>query len=189
MVDPVSAEEERDLIGRLRAGDGEAFRWFAEHYARALYRFASARVPAEPDLVRDVVQTTLCRFMEKLDSYRGESTIFTWLCAVCRNEIAMHFRRARRGDVNIEDIDEPAGPHDDPEVQVLERESDHLVHAVLDSLPPRYAAALEWKYIDGLSVRDIGERIGGGEKAAESLLSRARAAFRDGFDRLSGANP
>src|SRR5216117_1570479 len=106
VLDPVSAEEERSLVRRMLAGDERAFQWFAEHYAPALYRFASARVRGEPELVRDVVHTTLCRFMEKLDGYRGESSIFTWLCAVCRNEIAGHFRRSRRGEVGLDDADE-----------------------------------------------------------------------------------
>jgi len=52
---------------------------------------------------------------------------------------------------------------------------------VLDYLPAHYGSALEWKYLDDLSVREIAARLGMGEKAAESLLTRARRAFRDAF--------
>jgi RNA polymerase sigma factor (sigma-70 family) len=53
------------------------------------------------------------------------------------------------------------------------------VHAVLDRLPPRYGRALEWKYLEELSVKEIARRLEVGPKAAESLLTRARLAFRD----------
>jgi DNA-directed RNA polymerase specialized sigma24 family protein len=62
-----------------------------------------------------------------------------------------------------------------------------LIQVTMDSLPSAYADALEWKYIDGLSVAEIGERLGRGHKAAESLLNRARESFRDGFSTLTGA--
>jgi RNA polymerase sigma-70 factor (ECF subfamily) len=127
--------------------------------------------------------------MEKLDGYRGESAIFTWLCAVCRNEIAGHFRRSRRGEVPLDETDEDNSVAvGDPETEYLARESDELVHIVLDTLPPRHARILEWKYVDGLSVREIAQRIDLGEKAAESLLTRARAAFRAIFEQLRGGS-
>jgi DNA-directed RNA polymerase specialized sigma24 family protein len=61
----------------------------------------------------------------------------------------------------------------------------HLVHAALDLLPPHYARALEWKYVDRLPVAEIAARLRLGAKAAESLLTRARRAFRAGYERLS----
>ncbi len=51
----------------------------------------------------------------------------------------------------------------------------------LDYLPDRYGDALEWKYIQELSVQEIAARLKVSPKAAESLLSRAREAFRDAF--------
>jgi len=188
-MDLVSAEEERSLVRRMRAGDERAFQGFAEHYAPALYRFASERVRGEPELVRDVVQTTLCRFMEKLDGFRGQSSIFTWLCAVCRNEIAGHFRRSRRDEIELDEEDErqPAIT-ENPESQLLARENERQVHVTLDAMPPRYASILEWKYVDGLSVREIAQLIDLSEKAAESLLTRARVAFRATFEQLRGGS-
>ena len=61
-----------------------------------------------------------------------------------------------------------------------------LVHATLDHLPGRYGEALEWRYIEGLSVPEIAERLDLGYKATESVLSRARKAFRDGFALAGG---
>jgi RNA polymerase sigma-70 factor, ECF subfamily len=63
------------------------------------------------------------------------------------------------------------------------------VQVTLDHLPARYADVLEWKYIQGLSVDEIAHRLGVGYKAAESLLTRARQAFRDGFSLVAGGWP
>ena len=67
-----------------------------------------------------------------------------------------------------------------------QKETARLVQVVLDRLPARYGDALEWKYIEGLSVAEIGERLGIATKAAESVLARARAAFRDAFSAVQG---
>jgi len=46
-------------------------------------------------------------------------------------------------------------------------------------LPPVYGDLLEWKYVDGLSILELAERLGRSPKAIESLLTRAREAFRE----------
>jgi RNA polymerase sigma-70 factor (ECF subfamily) len=77
------------------------------------------------------------------------------------------------------------GP-EDPETTLRRRELSSLVQRTLDHLPSRYGDVLEWKYIQGLSVSEIADRLGLGYKAAESLLTRARAAFRDAFSFAAG---
>ncbi len=173
--------EERELVIRLRAGDESAFETFAEHYIAGLYRFALRRLDHDRELTRDIVQSTVCKVIEKLDSYRGDAPLFTWLCACCRNEIAAHFRRAGRRPREVqldEDIEQnlPDGT-----------DTTELVHATLDRLPPTYARAMEWRYLDGLDVAEVAQRLGLTYKAAESLLSRARSAFREGYDQLTAA--
>jgi len=64
-----------------------------------------------------------------------------------------------------------------------------FVRATLDHLPTNYATALEMKYINGDSVAEIAKALGVGEKAAESILSRARAAFKEGFKSLWDFEP
>ncbi len=73
-----------------------------------------------------------------------------------------------------------------PEQSLRRKELMRLVRVALDHLPPHYGDALEWKYLDGLSVTEIGGRLEIGTKAAESMLTRARDAFRDAFAALCG---
>ncbi len=58
------------------------------------------------------------------------------------------------------------------------------MQSTLQHLPSRYARALEMKYVNGNSVFEIAQDLGLSEKAAESLLTRARNAFKDRFRAL-----
>lgn len=185
-----ATDEERELVRRMRAGEERAFEAFADHYIPALHRFASSRVREDRELVRELVQATVVKAIEHLDGYRGEAPLFTWLCACCRNEIAMHFRRnpSWRSVAPVEEgsgDDETMWPGDTPEDVAIGNERDDLVHQALDHLPPRYAAALEWKYLRGESVNEIAARMEITAKAAESLLTRSRLAFRSIWERLT----
>lgn len=191
----ISHSEDLALAGRMLAGDAEAFEGFAERYTRALYRFALSRLAGDRELTREIAQTTMCKALAKLDTYRGDAALFTWLCACCRNEILMHFRgrRSAPDELELEEGVEPAPgfPAAEPpysgksaEVTLLEREAAERVHLALDLLPAHYARALEWKYLESLPVRDIAARLGLQPKAAESLLTRARQAFRAAYDGL-----
>jgi RNA polymerase sigma-70 factor (ECF subfamily) len=66
-------------------------------------------------------------------------------------------------------------------------ETRRLVQSLLGRLPSRYAEVLQLKYIDDRSVAEIGETMGIGYSAAESILARARTAFRGAAERLFGA--
>lgn len=182
-----AVDEDRDLVRRMRAGDEMAFQAFSDHYIEGLYRFAVARLGRDREIARDVVSATVCRAIEKLGSYRGDAPLFTWLCAICRNEMAGHYRKQQgRPTVDIELVEEADDGAATPEEMLLETESSKLVHRALEHLPPRYAAALQWKYIDGLAVDEIARRLELGLKAAESVLTRARQAFRGTYEQLAG---
>ncbi len=181
---------DRALARRILGGDEEAFRELFDRFFPRLYRFALARLPRDPDAARDVVQQTFCQAIEKLDTYRGEAALYTWFCQICRNVLADQYRRNDRlagRVVLLEDRPDAraileslaASAADEPEAGALREQVHRIVEATLDALPGRYGEALEWKYIDGLSVREIAGRLSLGEKAAESLLTRARASFRE----------
>jgi RNA polymerase sigma-70 factor (ECF subfamily) len=179
-------------------GDERAFSEFFDEYFARLYRFALPRLNGNADAAQEVAQATLCKVMRKLDTFRGEAALFTWICQVCRHQIADHLREGRRHSeriVLIEDspavqaaLDSIQAPDDErPDQRYDQGQTGALVRAVLDRLPARYGDALEWKYVEGLSVEEIGERLGVGTTAAQSLLARARVAFRDAIENVFGA--
>ncbi|RPI16825.1 MAG: RNA polymerase sigma factor [Lysobacterales bacterium] len=191
--------EDRELVAAMLAGDERAFTVFFDTYFPRVYRFALPRLGRNPDIAKDVVQATLIKALRGLGDWRGEAALFTWLCQICRHQIADHVRSERRHAskvVLIDDSDEvraalesiEAPPGDDPFRGADRAELRRLVHAVLDRLPNRYGEALEWKYVEGHSVEEIGARLGIGPTAAQSLLARARSAFREGIEAVFGAS-
>ena len=181
--------EEKALVERMLAGDEAAMEELADEYFPGLYRFALARLGGDTELAREVVQTTVCKALAKLETFRGEAPLLGWLCACCRNEIRMGFRKKQRLPRVVELEEDVASDRDLPEGALARKEEVRHVHTVLDLLPPRYASALEWKYVERVSVKEIAERLRVGAKAAESLLTRARQAFREGYERKRGLEP
>ena len=187
---------DRELVGRLVDGSEEAFEFFVDQYYPRLYRFAYLRAASDPDVTQDVVQGTFEKVIPNLGRYRGEAALFTWLCTFCRYEIAAYWRRRGRTAPEValvEDapavqaaLDSLAALAEGPDAIVERRELARLVRATLDRLPVHYGNALDWKYIHGLPVREVATRLGISDKAAESLLTRARQAFRDGFVAVAG---
>ncbi len=190
--------DDRKLAKRLLAGDGAAFdRFFQDNFAR-LYRFAIARLRDDPEGAREVVQITLTRAIRKMHTFRAESALFTWLCAICRNEINDWLRkqgRYREHIVLVEDLPEiqaavdslQAPPQDSPERHYQRVEAVRLIQVALDRLPAKYGNVLEWKYVEGHTVKEIAERLDIGTEATQSLLARAKRAFADVYSSLSGA--
>lgn len=192
----IHAQHDRELVHRLLDGDEDAFSDFVDDYYPRLYRFAFSRLGRNADAAQDVVQSTFEKVIPRLASYRGEAALFSWMCGFCRFEIAAYWRQLGRRGAEVElnehsdelkaALESLAAHQDGPDDAVHRRQLAQLVWTALDHLPVRYGNALQMKYIAGLSVRDIAARLGVSPKAAESLLTRARQAFRDGFATVIG---
>jgi len=173
----------------MRTGEQRAFDEFFNASASRLAAFVSRRSGLDPASVEDIVQNTLIKAVRNLASYRGEAALFTWVTEICRHELADAHRKAVRRPAH-DSLDEPdAVAFPVPELWVpehlepaAEADAHHRQKAViraLNDLPERYARALEAKYGDGLSVKEVAALFGLTTVAAQSLLARARDAFRD----------
>lgn len=182
----------------MLAGDEAAFRRFFETYFPRVYRFALARLGNDEEACKEVVQATLTKAMRGLAGFRGESALFSWLCQICRRQIVDYLRAHRRHRDNVVLIDDAPGMRealesiaapdsDEPSHHYDSAEARRLVQSMLDRLPERYGDVLEWKYIEGRSVEEIGALLGVGHIAAQSLLARARSAFREALQAVFGS--
>ena len=182
------------LVKRMLRGDEAAYEEFFDAHFAPLFRFALPRVGGNAEVAEEVVQEAMCRAMRKLATWRGEASLLTWLCTFCRHEISDYYARERKAPPMtdlMEDLPEIRAAIDSAidslrATNPVRQDTARLVQLVLDRLPGRYGDVLEWKYLDGRSVAEIGERLGVGTKAAESLLTRARVAFRDAFTAVYG---
>ena len=187
---------DRSRARALLAGEAQAFDDFFGEYFPRLYRFVLPRVDLSVGDAQDICQETLLRALRRLQSYRGEAALFTWMCRIAINEIADHWQRRRRDDAHQVFAEDDATVQaivaalhadeaDEPERRHFQAELCRAVQVTLDQLPGHLGDVLEWKYLDGLSVADIARRLNLSNVAAQSMLQRARAAFRDIFSSMS----
>lgn len=198
-VDISSVNSDQALARRVAAGNSEAFDAFFKEYFPRLFRFTLTRTDGDANLAEEVVQRTMCIVVRKMGSYRGEASLFTWLCQICRNELVSVFRQhgvTARNSVPFEDIPEIRAALESISVEPVDPERIHaskqlaqFVRVTLAHLPSNYARVLELKYIRGCSVGEIAAEMQLSVKAAESVLSRARAAFKEGFRSLWDFEP
>ena len=177
------------LVVAMLRGEESGFHAFFDTYFSRVYRFAFPRVGRDAELAKEIVQATLVKAVRNIAGYRAEAALFSWLCQICRREIVDQQRaRSRRAQTivliddspvtraAVETVEAPAD--DEPAHGYGTAETRALVQTVMDRLPGRYGDVLEWKYIEGRSVEEIGVLLGISQTAAQSILARARTAFR-----------
>jgi RNA polymerase sigma-70 factor (ECF subfamily) len=169
---------ERALRRAVRAGDERAWRtWYDESFA-GLHRYVLWRCGGRRDHADEVVQETWLTAVRRVGLFDPAAGPFAaWLRGVAANLLRNHFRReVRRARCTVPlDADLPA-PGDE-----ADRDRGERVARALAALPERFEAALRAKYLEGRSVVEIAAETGDSPKAVESLLTRARQAFREAY--------
>jgi RNA polymerase sigma-70 factor (ECF subfamily) len=182
------------LRDRIVGGDRSAAESLLALHLDPLYEFVHYRTGGDRERAQDVVQDTFLVALERMHSFDGRSSLYTWLCGIAKNK--MRGEIGRRRTRSLEEVLESADSAIDAilaeierqplPLEVIERrETRDLVGATLSSLPPEYKRALVEKYVEGRSVAEIARAAGKGEKATESMLTRARVAFARVFELLA----
>ncbi len=188
--------DERDLVQRMRLGEQRAFDQFFDTYAARLGAFAARRSSLDASAIEDVVQTTMINAMRGLATFRGGSSLFTWLCQICRNQLVDARRKAARQPPmqSLEEMSETKPlaqviqltDYRDPLDECAADDERGAVRQAINGLPPHYARILELRYGDELTVPEIARVLQISESAAESQLVRARQAFRNAWQLVPG---
>ena len=172
-----------ELIRAVQAGDATALQALYERTLPPVWRYVHSRLVSDVNAAEDVTSETFLaavRGIRSIDPDRGP--FVGWLIGIARHKIADHQRSMRR----LADAPAAEPPGDDASKIAETGELRAAVGDVMAKMADDERIVLEWKYLDGLSVREIGARLGRTEKAAEALLYRARAAFRAMFERQRG---
>jgi len=170
------------LVQGLRERKPAAVQHLTECFLPSVWRFVYARVGRDPHLAEDIVsETVLALIRAASDPEADISNPGGWLRSVASNKVNDHFRAAARVQHLIDQARQTTelADFDEPSRNQEQEERRAEIRSVMDGLPDQYRLILEWKYIDRLSVRSIADRMDVSEKAAESVLFRARRDFRD----------
>jgi RNA polymerase sigma-70 factor, ECF subfamily len=173
---------ERGLRSAVLAGDEQAWQtWYDESFA-GLATYAAWRCVGLRDLADDLVQDTWLTAVRQIRSFDPEKGSFAdWLRGIAANLLRNHFRKLRlRGRPPHSLNGHPGMPHSPADDHDL---AEHIARA-LSQLPERFEAVLRAKYLDQKSVAEIGESWSESPKTIESLLTRARQAFREVYQTL-----
>jgi RNA polymerase sigma-70 factor (TIGR02960 family) len=190
-----------DLLARAAAGDGVAFADLVGPHQRAVFRHCYRMLGSGAD-AEDAAQDTLERAWRRLVTYDGSGPFGAWLQRIATN-ICLDELRAKRARIGPADYGPPMapgtmpGPPDpelawvepvsdaelngagDPQDEVVRREEISLAFvAALQRLPPRQRAALLLRDVLAFTHVEVGEVLGVGTGAVNSLLSRARESVR-----------
>jgi RNA polymerase sigma-70 factor (ECF subfamily) len=167
---------ERSLRDAVLSGDELAWRtWYDESftglYAYALWRCGGLRQHAD-----DVVQETWLVAVRRIAAFDPMQAAFaTWLRGIAAHVLRNHFRKMKRhGRLAVS--------HNGVSGDAEQRDRAERVARALSQLPERYEAVLRAKYLDGQSVAEVAAAWNETPKAVESLLTRARQAFREKYD-------
>lgn len=182
-----SPDECLGLLRQAQSGDFAAFGLLVGRLQQRVFGMAY-RILGESHDAEDVAQQTFLSLIENLDSFRGDSTVRTWVLRIATNH-ALKLLRKRRGlpteptgDTSYADIPHPefiAPWRDEPSVLAEQHETRKLIDQALKEIQEHYREVFILRDMEGFSVKETAELLGISEANVKVRLLRARLALRE----------
>jgi RNA polymerase sigma-70 factor, ECF subfamily len=182
MLPSKGVNDDRDLVGRARRGDREAFTQLIVQYQVPLYNMA-LRMVGRPDDAADIAQEAFLRAWEKIRTLR-EAPFKSWLFQIAANLCYDHFRRGKRYGV-MPDEDQTghvvalgiATP--DPQERAEANERTRLVRDSIAALEHDMRIAIILRDVNGMTYDEIASVLRVPLGTVKSRIARARAQVQD----------
>lgn len=180
--------DEAALISLARSGHREAFRHIMQRCNQRLFRIARGVVHDDAE-AEDVVQEAYVHAFEKLEAFRGEAALLTWLTRIVLNEAYGRLRQ-RRTTVGVEQIEASqfdggqviAFPskfgNEDPAAATARAQIRRLVEHAIDELPEPFRIVFVMREIEECSVEETASALDLREETVKTRLHRARRLLR-----------
>jgi len=176
--------EEKVWIQRAQKGDAAAFEQLVTAYERKVYALALRSTGSEADAA-DLTQEVFLRAWRSLNSFRGDSTVSTWLYRITMN-ICIDFSRKKSLQlVPLADEEGNELPLPDrrtansPEAALENQELSRELNTALKQLTPEHRQAILLRDVSGLTYQEIGRMLALEEGTVKSRLARARRNLRN----------
>ncbi len=179
-VHPIVSARAADaaLVERCRRGELGAFEELYGQHAARLFNLAVRMLGSTAD-AEDAVQDTFLAAHRRLDSFRGEAALGTWLYKLAVNQCLDRLRsRAAREGQATDSLDEPVGAPQ-PRARrdsVVERMD---LRSAIARLPQGGRTVFVLHDVEGLEHREIAKLLGISEGTSKSQLHKARLRLRD----------
>ena len=166
-----------ELIQRWKAGDSRAATQIVTRHADALARFAVSS--GERVEIEELVQDTFVRAFSSIDSFRGDSSLRTWLFTIERRLMLDRRRAERRQKATVPVDDADAVTEYDALDALVAAEAESKVRRAVDALSPMQREVFTLRVEQGMSYRDIAEIVGSTEGAARGHYHNAMRAVKE----------
>jgi len=143
-------------------------------YAAALHGFIQSRVD-DADIADDILQTVFLNIHSKIDSLKDAGKLRPWIYQVARNTIIDHYRSHKSHNELSEMIVEPEQDH----VETAREEIEGCMLPLVRNLPDTYRDAVMLSEIEGLTQKQVAEKLGLSLSAAKSRVQRGRIMVKD----------
>jgi RNA polymerase sigma-70 factor (ECF subfamily) len=166
-----------ELAGRIRAGDGQAFEDLYQRHAARLYNLAFRMAGTASD-AEDLLQDIFLLAYRKVGSFRGESSLGTWLYRLAMNHCldVLRSRQARMGQqTDSLDEDSAAEPAAAPALGAVSRID---LDRAIGRLPRACRAAFLLHDVEGFGHHEVGAILGISEGTSKSQVHKARLRIR-----------
>jgi RNA polymerase sigma-70 factor (ECF subfamily) len=183
-----------DLLARARNREEAAIRLIMQSNSRRLYRLARGILRNDAE-AEDVVQETYVRAFTHLDSFRGDSSLATWLARIAMNEALGRLRGQRPaieldslapGKLEAQIIQFPLSATSDPEKTMAQRQIQQVVEHAIDELPEAFRLVFITRVVEGMNIEETAEILGLKPETVKTRLHRARAMLRENVERKIG---
>ena len=183
---------DHELVGALRRGDDRAFEKLYERYQRRIAAYVYGMVN-DYGRAEDITQEVFISALRRMRETERPIAFKPWIYEIAKNACIDQFRRSRRAEEISFDADEGAGametqrlaaPGATPDVAMdAKQQLSHLCGA-FGGLSDTHHQILVLRELEGLSYREIGEKMGLSRPSVESTLFRARRRLTEEYDEL-----
>lgn len=158
-------------------------RAFLELYDTALpqvFGYLRARSGSEP-LAEDLTTETFLAAVRSYQQRPGQELSTGWVIAVARNKLVDHWRKVATEERHLQLVADRTADQQSEEDEWIDGFGGTEAHAVLAGLAAQHRLALTLRYVDDLSVPEVARLLERTVQATETLLVRARRAFRQAY--------
>ena len=186
--------QERQLIARLQTGDGAAVHELADRYGSRIFQLAMRYMKNRED-AEEVTQDVLMKVYRKVDAFRGDAALSSWIYRITFNTAMSRLRSTRVAraaeqererslavEVDDERLRAPRQPADwtrMPDEALLRAQLRHAVARAIAELPEIYRAPVVLRDIEGLSTEEASLRLNLKDQTLKSRLHRGRLMLRE----------
>lgn len=192
---PLELATATELVARARANEADAFREIMRRNNRRLFRLARSILRDDGE-AEDAVQDAYLGAFLRLDAFRGDSALSTWLSRIVINEALgrLRARRAARrtGGPEMEGPDAqviafPGLAAENPEQVTAQREILRVAESAIDALPMPFRAVFVARVLEDMSIEETAALLETKPATVKTQLHRARQMLREDLDRRIGA--